>query len=191
MSELETVLNAVDTDSTAPLAAESASLLSALHGARRQADGLTALAVDRTSLLAGIMHKETLPAPYESVAQGLPMNSDLVLDVIESYLEAGLQDFGRELGPPDFLGTELRFMALLGYREMQAYQERDAGLAALWLSRQKRFLDDHLLRWVPAHCERLSAMAQTPFYAALSLLLGRACLLDRSDMAQLSEWIFQ
>jgi TorA maturation chaperone TorD len=64
-------------------------------------------------------------------------------------------------------------------------------LAAQWLSRQQRFLDEHILRWVPAHCERLNTVAKTPFYAALALLLGRACLLDRSDLTQVSDWMAQ
>lgn len=186
IDELEAVLAAVDADAAAPLGAESAALLQALRSTRGQADGLTALAVDRTRLLAGVMQKEGLPAPYESAALGLEMNSDLVLDVIDCYRESGLEDFSPELGPPDFLGTELRFMALLSYREMQAYQVHDAGLAALWLSRQVRFLDAHLLTWVPAHCEQLSAMAATSFYASLFKLLSQACLLDRSDLDQVS-----
>lgn len=186
LDELETVLATVNAQAAAPLAPESAALLLALRSAGGQADGLTALAVDRTRLLAGVMQSEGLPAPYESAALGLEMNSDLVLDVIECYRESGLEDFSAEFGPPDFLGAELRFMALLGYREMQAYQERDAGLAALWLSREIHFLDAHLLTWVLAHCERLSTMAATPFYAAFFTLLGRACVLDRSDLDQVA-----
>lgn len=186
LDELQAVLAAVDADPTTRLGVESALLLKALLGARDQPDGLTPLAVDRTRLLAGVMQKQGLPAPYESVALGLEMNSDLVLDVIECYREAGLEDFSLELGPPDFLGAELRFMALLGYREMEAYQARDVGLAALWLSRQIKFLDTHLLTWVPAHCEHLRALAATPFYVALFNLLGQACLLDRSDLDQVS-----
>lgn len=186
LDELEAVLAQAATDEAAALAPESAALLLALRSARGQADGLTALAVDRTRLLAGVMQKEGLPAPYESAAMGVEMNSDLVLDVIECYRESGLEDFSAEFGPPDFLGTEVRFVALLSYREMQAYSARDAGLAALWLSRQVEFLDKHLLTWVPEHCERLSAMAVTPFYATLFKLLSRACLFDRSDLDQVS-----
>jgi len=187
LDELEAILALVDVGASTPLGPESAELLNALRSARSEEAGLTALAVDRTSLLAGVMHKKTLPAPYESAALGFPMNSDLVIDVIECYREAGLEDFGLEFGPPDFMGTELRFMALLGYSEMQAHQKGDRGLAAQWLSRQTRFLDEHLLAWVPAHCERLGAMAKTPFYAALAALISRACLLDRSDLSLLSE----
>ena len=186
LDELETVLATVNAEAAAPLAPESAALLLALRSSGGQADDLTALAVDRTRLLAGVMQSEGLPAPYESAALGVEMNSDLVLVVIECYRESGLEDFSAEFGPPDFLGAELRFMALLSYREMQAYQELDAGLAALWVSREIKFMDAHLLTWVPAHCEQLSALAATSFYAALFNLLSQACLLDRGDLDQVS-----
>jgi len=189
LDELEAILALVDVGASTPLGPESAELLNALRSARSEEAGLTALAVDRTSLLAGVMHKKTLPAPYESTVLDLPMNSDLVIDVTECYREAGLEDFGRELGPPDFLGTELRFMALLSYHEMQAHQADDAGLAAQWLARQRHFLDQHLLCWLPTHCERLSKMAKTPFYAALFTLLGQACSLDRSDLDQVAHFL--
>lgn len=191
LGELEAVLAAVDTVSADALGSESAALLGALRAVRGQPDGLVALAVDRTRLLGGVMQKEALRAPYESAVQGESMNGDLVLDVLACYREADLEDFSRELGPPDFLGSELRFMALLGYREMQAYQQGDAGAAGQWLARQRRFLDDHVLNWVPAHCERLGGLARTSFYSALFALLRRACLLDCSDLAQVSDWLAQ
>lgn len=184
--ELEAVLTAVDPAAATALGSECGALLLALRAARNQHNRLTALAIDRTRLLAGIMQDVALSPPFESAALGVPMNSDLVSDVIECYREAGMEDFSRELGPPDFLGTELRFMAALAYREMQAYQDSDLGLASLWLSRQQHFLDRHLLSWLPKHCERLGAAAMTPFYAALGLLLGQACQLDRDDIRQLA-----
>jgi len=85
------------------------------------------------------------------------------------------------------LGTELRFMALLCYREMEAHGGDDSGLAPAWIKRQQRFMDEHLLAWVPAHCERLATQAATPFYAALATLLGQACRIDRDDITELME----
>jgi len=191
LSELEIVLAAVVPDAGTPLGPESGSLLRALRLARSQPDGLQVLAIDRTRLLAGIMQDVGLAAPFESAALGLPMNGDGAIEVSECYCEAGLEDFDRECGPTDFLGTELRFMSLLVYREMQAYQDGDWGLASLWLSRQRHFMDKHLLNWVPTHCKRLSAAAATPFYAALGVLLARACLLDDGDVKQLAESLNQ
>jgi TorA maturation chaperone TorD len=187
LDELDAVLAAIDPDPAAPLGPESASLRSALHAARATDDGLTALAVDRTRLLAGIFQNPQLPAPYEGVALGSAMNTGRVLAVIEAYADAGFDSLADELGPADFLGTELRFMALLCYREMEAHRGADAGLAPAWLQRQQRFMDEHLLAWVPAHCTRLSTQACTPFYAALATLLSQACRVDREDLGVLMQ----
>ena len=191
LSELEAMLATVEADPRTPLATESADLCAALSGVRGQGGGLTALAVDRTRLLAGVLHKDALCAPYESAARGQPMNSELVVDVIAHYRQAGLDEFCAELGPPDFLGTELRFMAVLAFQEMQAHQQGDAGMAGQWLARQRQFLDAHVLQWVPAHCERLAEAAGTPFYAAVARLVGAACMLDSADLAQMSNGLGQ
>jgi len=182
LSELEAVLNTVEADSSEPLGPESAALLSALQQARGEPDGFTALAVDRTRLLAGVLRNKELCGPYESAALGLDMNDDLVVDVAGCYRQAGLTDFGREFGPPDFLGTELRFMSTLVYQEMVAHKANDRDLVAQWLDMQRRFLDAHVLNWVPAHCARMADEAKSAFYLAISKLLGAACELDRRDL---------
>lgn len=187
LGELEAVLSAVEVDPQTPLGLESASLLSASRAARQDTNGLTVLAVDRTSVLAGVLHKNELAAPFESAALGQEMNSDLVMDVVQSYQQAGLVDFGLELGPPDYLGTELRFMSVLAYQEMLAHQSQDLNLATQWLSMQREFLETHLLRWVPDHCERMSSIAKTPFYIAAVALLRAACLLDQRDLQAIAE----
>jgi TorA maturation chaperone TorD len=187
LDELDSVLASVDPDPTTPLGPESAALLAALRAARVEPEGLTALAVDRTRLLAGVFQNDELPAPYETVALGDAMNTGRVLDVIDAYADAGFDNLAPELGPPDYLGTELRFMALLCYREMEARRGEDAGMAPAWLRRQQRFMDEHLLAWVPAHCERLAAQARTPFYGSVATLLARACRIDRNDIAALME----
>jgi TorA maturation chaperone TorD len=146
---------------------------------------LIALAVDRTSLLAGVMHQGNLPAPFESAALGQAMNGDLVIDVVRCYQGAGLENFGQDLGPPDFLGTELRFMAILAYQEMLAHQGADAPLAASWLEMQRHFLETHLANWVPTHCERMAQLAKTDFYSCAARLIQAACLLDQQTLTDL------
>lgn len=187
LNQLEVVLSAVKTDETQPLGSESVALLSALQYARQATDGLTALAVDRTRLLAGVLRNKELSGPYESAALGLDMNDDLVMDVARFYQEAGFTDFGKELGPPDFLATELRFMATLVYQEMSARKTDQLDVAALWLDMQQRFLDAHVLNWVPAHCDRMAGVAKSAFYLAVSNLLSAACELDRSDLETILE----
>ena len=187
LDELESVLQTVDADAGKPLGPESAALLAALQSARQKSNGLTALAVDRTSLLAGVLHKGRLAGPYESASLGLDMNGDKVTDAAQFYLEAGLIDFCAELGPPDYLGTQLRFMSVLAYREMLAHQAADDVLAARWLDMQQRFLETHLLDWVPSHCEKMARLAKTDYYRATSNLLKAACELDVADVLEISK----
>jgi TorA maturation chaperone TorD len=187
LDELASVLAGVDSDTDAPLAMESIALRTAVRAARADADGLTALAVDRTRLLAGVFQDKDLPAPYETVALGDAMNTARALDVIDACADAGFDGLAAALGPADYLGTELRFMALLCYREMEAHRGNGSGTAAAWLQRQQRFMDEHLLAWVPAHCERLIARAATPFYRATAALLAQACRVDREDIGALMQ----
>jgi TorA maturation chaperone TorD len=175
LSELEATLSTLESSPSTPLGPESAALLAALRLARAQQRGLTALAVDRTRLLAGVFQNRALPAPYESSAFGESMNSDRVQDLMRAYEGAGFENPAPELGPPDYLGTELRFMALLCYREMEAHGDADPGLAPAWLRHQQQFMDEHLLAWGPVHCDKLAAEAGTPFYAALGRLVACAC----------------
>jgi TorA maturation chaperone TorD len=185
LHELESVLGLVDVDHIDALGAESASLLHAVKAARARVDGSTDLAVDRTRLLAGVMHKGSLSAPFESAAMGQDMNSDLVIDVVRCYQGAGLEDFGRDLGPPDFLGTELQFMSILAYQERLAHQTADAPLAESWLAMQRHFLETHLINWVPKHCERMAQLSKTDFYKSTAFLIRAACLLDLQTLVDL------
>ncbi len=186
LNELETVLQTVDSDATQPLGLEAAALLVALQSARQQADGLTILAVDRTNLLAGVMNKGVLAAPFESASLGLDSNGDQVTDTAQFYLEAGMVDFCAELGPPDYLGTQLRFMSVLAYQEMLAHKNADDVLASHWLDMQQRFLEIHLLNWMPAHCDQMAKLAKTDYYRAVANLLKAACALDFGDVQAIS-----
>lgn len=58
---------------------------------------------------------------------------------------------------PDHISAELLFMAFL--------TEHDLG------DQQKRFLEDHLLRWVPELCEEILKHAHTTFYREVAELL--------------------
>lgn len=187
LGELEAALGAAVLEPEAALQPEAAALLAALHAARAQADGPIGLAVDRTRLLGGVIRNEAIPAPYETVAMGDEMNAARVMAVADAYAEAGFDDLARRSGPPDALGTELRFMSLLCFREMEARRGGDPASAAAWLARQQRFMDEHVMVWVPAHCDRIAMHAETPFYAAAARLLVQACRIDRDDIARLME----
>lgn len=170
-----------------PLADEVGRLGAAVRAALGDPKVLEALKVDYTRLFSGISKRHNLPAPFESVALESRLMGDATVAVEAAYREAGFDAPVPEAGPPDHLGAELRFLSLASYQEMEAWQAGDRAAAAGWVERQRRFLDEHLLAWVPLHCERLAQVAETPFYRAAVSLIGRACLVDREDVTLLIE----
>jgi TorA maturation chaperone TorD len=168
-----------------PLADEVGRLGAAVRAALGDPKALETLEVDYTRLFAGLAKSSGAPAPFESVALESRLMGDSTFAVEAAYRDAGFEPPVPEAGPPDHLGAELRFLSLACYREMEAWQAGDRAAAAGWVERERRFLDEHLLAWVPRHCERLAPIAETPFYRAVVSLIGRACLVDREDVTLL------
>lgn len=165
-----------------PLADEVGRLGAAIRAALGDPGALEALEVDYTRLFAGLSERYGPPAPFESVALESRVMGDSTFEVEAAYREAGFDPPVPEAGPPDHLGAELRFLSLACYREMEARQAGDRAAAAAWVERERRFLDEHLLAWVPAHCERLAQTAETPLYRAVASLIGQACRMDREEV---------
>lgn len=80
--------------------------------------------------------------------------------VREFYRRHGLAAADWRKRPDDHLVTQLEFIAHL--------VETDPGGAGL--AETAAFLDDHLLRWVPAFAQRVSERCATGFYAGAALL---------------------
>lgn len=170
-----------------PLAVEVARLSAAARAGIEDAAMLEALQVDYTRLFAGVVKSHGSPAPFESVVLESRLMGDSTVAVEAAYAEAGFDAPVPEAGPPDHLGAELRFLSLACYREMQAWQAGERAAAAVWVDRERRFLDEHLLAWVPQYCASLAQAAQTAFYRAAASLIGEACLLDREDITLLAD----
>jgi TorA maturation chaperone TorD len=48
--------------------------------------------------------------------------------------------------------------------------DEDAGKAAACRQIEKKFIEEHLIRWVPAFCEMVIQEAELPFYQAVAAL---------------------
>ncbi len=172
-------------DNDAPLAAETAALREAINAADKDPDVVAGLKVERTRLFAGLAQGYGAPPPYESVFREGKLPGEATIAVASAYADAGLEMPVSEAGPADHLGSELRLLALLCHRESEAWQAKDRDQALAMVERERAVLDDHVLQWVPQHCERLLAMAQSPYHRAMLTLVARACLIDRDDVTEL------
>jgi putative dimethyl sulfoxide reductase chaperone len=136
---------------------------------------ITALAVEYTRLFGAVSRDDGPPPPYESVHR----NAADCAAVNEFYVNAGLVTFD-VTAPPDHLGTELRFLALLCHGESAAWRGGRAKEARAALENEHEFLDQHLLAWAPAYLETLEREARHPFYRALAGTARRIVHADRA-----------
>jgi len=189
LAELDTALAAAATApaSDEALAGEVSALAAAVRAARSDPKALVSMQMDYIRLFGAIAKCRELPAPFESVVLESRLMGDSTLAVEACYREAGFDAPAPDAGPPDHLGAELRFLALAAYREMEAWQAGNRAQAADWLERERRFLDEHVLAWVPQHCAQLAQSAETAFYCAVLSLIGQACMVDHEDVVLLTE----
>lgn len=85
--------------------------------------------------------------------------------VVATYQQAGFLPTLRDV-PADHVGHELGLLAFLCGAEADAWEDDETGQAQRMRTMQRSFLDDHLLRWLPALAQGIRQQ-QEPFYAAL------------------------
>lgn len=142
--------------------------------------GLEALTLDYTRLFLGPF--ETLARPYgsvyldgERVVMGESTQQALTL-----YREGGFEVAEDLREMPDHVAVELEFLYLLSYRLGQATEkDEQVRLGAL----KRRFLTEHLGRWVGELAEAMKNGAETEFYRLLGVVTEKFV---HEDMREIS-----
>jgi len=136
-------------------------------------DTLDELAADYAAIYLTYAYRAS---PCESVwldQEGLGMQAPM-FQVREFYRRYDLAATNWRMRPDDHLVIELHFLACL----MQDDHPQALPEAA-------RFMDEHLLRWLPQFARRVAACCATPFYAAAALLTAAYCEELRDVLADL------
>jgi len=90
---------------------------------------------------------------------------------VKRFIEATGLDYKDDFkGLPDHISVEFEFMQRLILREEQAWKEAEADKAAACRQVEKRFIEEHLMRWIPSFCEKVMQAAELPFYRAMAAL---------------------
>jgi TorA maturation chaperone TorD len=76
-------------------------------------------------------------------------------------------------------------MAFLCLQEHDAWNGADPVHLAALLERERKFLDRHLGRWVPAYAEYAARESREAHFAALARLTADAVALDRRNVDDL------
>lgn len=137
------------------------------------AEALEDLLVDYTRLFLGPTN--IIAKPYGSVWLDDPKNlmGDSTMAVLDLYNEGGFEidrNF-REL--PDHVAAELEFLYLLIYRENEARQTGATETLEMISRLKKRFLAEHLGRWIGPFTAAVGDGARSRFYRELARLTER------------------
>lgn len=102
---------------------------------------------------------------------------------VKKFIEStGLSYDSDYRGLPDHISVELEFMQQLALREEQAWREEDENGALDCLKIERKFLEQHLIRWVPIFCEKVIELAELPFYREMAALTKNFIEFDLKDM---------
>ncbi len=110
--------------------------------------------------------------PYEGSyrAEEDPLKDALMADVAGFYRAFGLEP-RHEM--PDHLVSELEFMGLLCLQESHALLKPDAQAAQTIREAQRKFVEDHLGRWVERFRDAIAKKSKVSLYPLLADLLVR------------------
>ncbi len=88
---------------------------------------------------------------------------------VKKFIEsAGFNYEPKFTGLPDHVSAELEFMQKLAETQAGLLSEGEAERAD-WCQRvQKKFIDEHLVTWVPKLCDAIVEKAEIPFYAQIA-----------------------
>jgi TorA maturation chaperone TorD len=107
-----------------------------------------------------------------------------VKKIIES---SGLEYQPEYTGLPDHISVELEFMQHVVLREEQAWEAEDKEMAHLCLENEKKFIEEHLARWVPNFCEKVTQEADLPFYREMARLTQTFIEFEKQELNKLKE----
>lgn len=102
---------------------------------------------------------------------------------VKRFIETtGLEYQSGYEGLPDHIAVELEFMHKLTERETRAWNEGDNEGAIYCLKVEKKFIEEHLDRWVPLFCEKVTAEAELPFYREIAEITKAFLELEREEI---------
>ena len=72
-------------------------------------------------------------------------------------------------------------------REEQAWQDDDKETALLCQENEKKFVDEHLFRWIPDFCEKVIEGAESPFYREIARLTRSFIEFEAQELKKFEE----
>ena len=90
---------------------------------------------------------------------------------VKKFIESTGLDYIEDFkGLPDHISVEFEFMQKLTLHEKKAWREADADKATSYRQIEKKFVEAHLIQWIPDFCEKVMEHAELSFYRSMAAL---------------------
>ena len=154
---------------------------------RNEEELLEEMAVEYTRLFLGpgkhVSPHESVHLQRDDAGQGQLWGESTV--EVKKFIESSGLDYRSEYkGLPDHISVELEFMQRVALREEQARREGDNDGARYFLKIEKKFLEEHLIHWIPIFCEKVIAEAELSFYREMAVLTKRFVEFDWRELQE-------
>jgi TorA maturation chaperone TorD len=106
--------------------------------------------------------------PYEGAYRSEPKRNLIMIELIRLYDENGMECSQGFL--PDHISVELDLLRFLTSNEADSSDQKNSGKMAITMQREKEFMNEHLLIWVPDFCSCLNENAALPFFNSLAMV---------------------
>jgi TorA maturation chaperone TorD len=136
-------------------------------------DTTSDLAVEYARIFLGAgLEPGTGAFPYESVytSKGRLLMQEARDEVVECFRKAEMMVQDKITEPEDHISFELEFLSHLGQMTIQSLQKGENDVAIRHLLSQQKFLQQHLIPWVPEFCKDIERLAESNFYKAVALI---------------------
>lgn len=88
---------------------------------------------------------------------------------VKKFIEsAGLRYKNDFTDMPDHISVELEFMQKVIEKERDEWKAGDVERALYCLKMEKKFIEEHVARWVPLFCKKIIDHAELPFYREIA-----------------------
>jgi len=88
-------------------------------------------------------------------------------------------------GMPDHISVELEFMQQVTQHEEQAWAEDDKDAAIYCQKIENKFIEDHLVKWIPDFCDKVAREAELPFYRDMAALTKNFIEFEKEEVTRL------
>lgn len=131
---------------------------------------LEKIQIDFVKVVRAIRKEDGIIPPYESLWRGEErVMGKYSEEVLEFYRKSNINfDFNGEA--PDHIGVEFKFMSLLCSMEDKKLKKEDLESAIKIKEIERKFLYEHLIKWIPYYLQKVEEKAETSFYKFFSIL---------------------